>query len=244
MRIGIISDIHSNLESFERALFYFEKNKIDKLIICGDVIGYGPDPERCINLAENFAEVILRGNHEEGIINKEFIRFKEYARISLEWTIKEINEKIEKIKGWKEIEKMEDIIFVHASLTDIFYKYILKLKDAEEEFEKLEGKICFVGHTHIPGGFIKKIENGKIEKIISDFSGKMEIEIKEDFKYIINVGSVGFPRDGFPFVCVSIYDTDRRFFKLDRIEYDYKKTIQKIIEKGLPSKIGSLLKGF
>jgi predicted phosphodiesterase len=244
MKFGIISDIHSNLESFEAVLEYFEKNSVDKIVITGDIIGYGPDPVECINIANKNGEIILKGNHEEGILKNDFSRFKKYARISLEWTIKEIGEKIEEIRNWKEKEEYMDIVFFHASCSDIFYKYILKLSDAEEEFKLLEKKICFIGHTHIPGGFKKDIKTGKIEKILTDFSGKINIKIEEGFKYIINLGSVGFPRDGFPFPCVSIYDTEKKEFKLDRIEYNYELTIKKIIEKNLPSKICSFLKGF
>jgi len=244
MKIGIISDIHSNLEAFKSSINFYEKNKVDKLIICGDIIGYGPDPYECINLAEENADIILKGNHEEGIIKNDFSRFKKYARISLEWTINEINEKIENIKRWGEKKEIYDLFFVHASITDPYYKYLFKTVDTEEEFEKLEKKICFIGHTHIPVIFKKDIETGKIEKVLPDFSGKIELDIEENFKYIINLGSTGFPRDGFPFPCISIYDTERKNFKLYRIEYNIETTLKKVIEKGLPSKICNLLKGF
>ncbi|MGC8976113.1 MAG: metallophosphoesterase family protein [Candidatus Ratteibacteria bacterium] len=244
MKIGIISDIHSNFESFKAVLKYFEKTKVDKLAIVGDVIGYGPEPEECIDFANSLTDMVIKGNHEEGILKNDFSRFKEFARISLEWTIKEIGEKVEKIKKWEDKLEIDDIIFVHASLSDYFYKYILKVEDAKEEFERVEKKICFIGHTHIPGGFKKNLLNGKIEKIMTDFSGKMNFKIEDNFVYIINVGSVGFPRDGFPFSCVSVYDTDEKNFKLERIEYDIEKTLKKIIEKGLPSKICGFLKGF
>ncbi|HOK56798.1 MAG TPA: metallophosphoesterase family protein [bacterium] len=244
MKIGIISDIHSNLEAFQSTINFYEKNKVDKIIICGDIIGYGPDPNECIDLAEKNAEVILKGNHEEGIIKNDFSKFKKFAKITLEWTIKEIKEKIEKILKWKEKEEFGDLLFFHASITDNYYKYLFKITDTEEEFEKLNRKICFIGHTHIPVVFRKDMNTGKIEKILTDFSGRIELDIEENFKYIINTGSVGFPRDGFPFACVSVYDTDRKNFKLYRIEYEIEKTIKKILEKGLPSKICNYLKGF
>ncbi len=244
MKIGIISDIHSNLEAFESVIAFFEKNKIDKLVICGDVIGYGPDPKKCVDMANEHSDIILKGNHEEGIIKNDFSRFKQYAQITLLWTVKEIGEMVEEIKIWGERKQIENLLFVHASITDPFYRYILKFKDAEEEFEKFKNEICFIGHTHIPGGFKKNVENGKIEKIFPDFNGKIYFRIEEGFKYIINVGSVGFPRDGFPFACVGIYDTSEKYFKLDRIQYNIEKTFKKIIDKGLPSKIGNLLKGF
>lgn len=243
MKIGIISDIHSNLEAFEFSLNYFENHKIDKLLILGDVIGYGPDPEECIKLARK-ADIVLRGNHEEGIIKNDFSRFKKFARISLEWTFEKIKEEIEGIKEWKEKEEIEDIIFVHASISDTFYKYILKIEDAKEEFDIMEKNICFVGHTHIPGGFKKDLKTGKIKRIYPDINGKMRIKIEENSKYIINVGSTGFPRDGFPFACISIYDTEIKEFQLDRISYPIEITWKKIIEKNLPSKIAdNLLRG-
>ena len=244
MKFGIISDIHANLEGFIAAVKYFEKNKIDRIIIIGDIIGYGPEPVECINLANEIGQIILKGNHEEGVLKNDFLKFKKYAKISLEWTIKEIGEKIKEIKNWKEKEEYNDIVFFHASISDFFYKYILKINDAEEEFKLLNKKICFIGHTHIPGGFKKNIKTEKTEIILTDFSGRVNLKIEEDFKYIINVGSVGFPRDGLPFSCVSIYDIDKEEFKLERIEYNYEATIKKIIEKNLPSKICSFLKGF
>ncbi|MCX7916663.1 MAG: metallophosphatase family protein [bacterium] len=244
MVLGMISDIHSNLEGLQSAINFYEKNKIDKLIICGDIIGYGPNPNECIDLVEKNADFILKGNHEEGVIRNDFSRFKKYAKISLEWTIKEIEEKIEVIERWEEKKEFEELFFVHASISDPFYKYIFKINDTEEEFEKLEKRICFIGHTHIPMVFKKDIITGKIEKVLPDFSGKIELNIEENFKYIINLGSVGFPRDGFPFVCVSLYDTDKKIFKLNRIEYEIEKTLKKIREKGLPSKICNILRGF
>ncbi|MCM8818998.1 MAG: metallophosphatase family protein [Candidatus Omnitrophica bacterium] len=244
MKIGIISDIHSNLEAFEVSLSYLEKNKVDKILICGDIIGYGPNPKECINLSNKIGASILRGNHEQGIIENDFSRFKQYAKITIEWTVKEIGQQVEEIKKWKDKEVFGDFWVVHASISDLFYKYIIKIEDTKEEFEKLENKICFIGHTHIPCVFKKNIETGETEKILADFSGKIDLKLEDKFKYIINVGSVGFPRDGLPFPCIGIYYYDEKFFKLDRLEYNFEKTLKKVIEKGLPSKIGSFLKGF
>lgn len=244
MRIGIISDIHGNLEALLKVINYFEKEKLDKIIICGDVIGYGPDPDRCIDLVGEISEVILKGNHEEGIINNDLSRFKQYAKLSLEITKKEIEEKINILKNWRDFFSLENVFFVHASLTDKFYKYILSEKDVKSEFEIFEKEICFLGHTHIPCIFKKELEKDKIEKLLPDFSGKYDIVFENNCKYIVNVGSVGFPRDGFPFACVGIYDFNEKRFKLERIEYPVEKTLQKINKKGLPSKIGYYLRGF
>jgi len=109
------------------------------------------------------------------------------------------------------------------------------MEDAEEEFSLLVQKICFFGHTHLPGGFQKDININHTDVVYADFSGKISIEIEDNFKYLINVGSVGQPRDGFPFACAGIYDTEKSIFNLYRIEYSVEETRKKIIDRGLPS---------
>jgi predicted phosphodiesterase len=235
MRIGIISDIHGNIEAIE-AVIVFLDDKIDFLVSLGDVVGYGPDPEECVNLILKEADVVLKGNHEEGIVTEDLSRFKNTARVSLEWTKNRLSsEIIEKLKNLSEKEVKDDTCFVHASISSPLFKYILCKEDTEEEFSLLTQRICFFGHTHIPGGFRRNVEDGSTEVIYTDFSGKMALKIDDGFVYLINVGSVGQPRDGLPFACVGIYNTDKRTFTLHRLEYPVEKTRKKIIERGLPS---------
>lgn len=235
MRIGIISDVHGNLESLNASLLFL-KDKIDSYVVLGDTVGYGPDPEECIEIVKEKAGIVLKGNHEEGIITGDLTAFNDNARVSLEWTKKRLSEgSLTFIKNLKEKEEMDNILLVHASISQPLFKYILGEKDVKEEFPLLDKQVCFIGHTHIPAGYKQKREGDRIEIIPPDFSGKMEIEIMPDYRYIINVGSTGQPRDGFPFACVSIYDTEKGAFTLYRIEYPVEETRKKIIEKGLPS---------
>ncbi|MDD3726517.1 MAG: metallophosphoesterase family protein [Candidatus Ratteibacteria bacterium] len=234
MRIGIISDVHGNLEALISSLLFL-KDRTDFLVVLGDVVGYGPDPEECIGIIKTKANLILKGNHEEGIITGNYTAFKDVARISLLWTEKTLSsDSLATIKKFKETEEMENILFVHASISKPLFKYILSEKDAEEEFGLLNKKVCFIGHTHLPATYIKH-EEDRTEIVPPDFSGRMAIEIKEECRYIINVGSTGQPRDGLPFACVSVYDTEKDIFTLYRIEYPAEITRKKIIEKGLPS---------
>jgi len=235
MRIGIISDVHGNLEALN-STFLFLKNNIDFCIVLGDTVGYGPDPEECIEIVKEKAEIIIKGNHEEGIITGDLTAFNDAARVSLEWTKTSLSaDSLTFIKNLKEKEEMDNTLFVHASISRPLFKYILGKREAKEEFPLLDKHICFIGHTHIPAGYKKEQDGDRIEVIPPDFSGKMEIEIMPDYRYIINVGSTGQPRDGFPFACASIYDTGKGVFSLYRIEYPVEETRKKIIEKGLPS---------
>ncbi|MCD6407861.1 metallophosphoesterase family protein [bacterium] len=235
MKLGIIGDIHANLESLKECL-RFLKGKVEKIVVLGDVIGYGPDPSECIEIVEKEAEIVLKGNHEKGIVENDYSRFKKIGEISLRWTKEQLNsEQLKKIETWPEKAEMDDMIFVHGSLSSPLFKYIFKKEDCIEEFALLYKKVCFIAHTHIPGGFRKKEGEEKIEQLYCDFSGKMELTLEDDYFYIINVGSVGQPRDGLPFSCVSIYDTQTKKFNLYRVEYPAEITARKIIGKKLPS---------
>ena len=235
MKIGIISDIHGNLESAKAALLFLDE-RVDFLVVTGDVVGYGPDPEECIELIGEKADVVLKGNHEEGILTGNLSNFKDNARLSLEWTQARLSPACKKkIDGFAERETREEILFVHASITDPLFKYVMGREDADEEFSIMDKKICFFGHTHMPGGFRKNIGGGQTEIIYTDFSGRLDIKTEEGYRYLINVGSTGQPRDGFPFACVSVYDTETNVLNLHRIEYPLEITRKKIIERGLPS---------
>lgn len=235
MKIGIISDIHGNLEAADPAITFL-KDRTDFLVCLGDTVGYGPDPEECVRRVSEESILVLKGNHEEGIITGDLVKFKEIARVSLEWTKTRLSaDMLAKIGSLPEKEVKEDIVFVHASVSSPLFKYVMRKEDAGEELRLMAQGICFSGHTHIPGGFRMDMNLGKVDVICPDFSGKMSMEIKDGFRYFINVGSVGQPRDGFPFACVSVYDTAKKNFALDRIEYPVEVTRKKIIERGLPS---------
>jgi diadenosine tetraphosphatase ApaH/serine/threonine PP2A family protein phosphatase len=142
---------------------------------------------------------------------------------------------MEKLNGWPVKAEKEGATFVHASLSKPLHRYLTRNKEAEEEFPLLEGELCFIGHTHMPGGFMQDVSTGKIETIFPDFGGGMKLAMDDGHRYIVNVGSVGQPRDGFPFACAAIYDKDKKLVTIHRLEYPLEKTRCKIIEKGLPS---------
>jgi diadenosine tetraphosphatase ApaH/serine/threonine PP2A family protein phosphatase len=235
MKIGVLSDVHGNLEALT-AVLNFIGDRADYLVSLGDVVGYGPDPAQCIDILSGRKFSTLRGNHEESLLKDDFSRLKDTARLSLEWTKEKLpTTYIKQFEEWPLTEEREGVFFVHASISNPLYKYILRTKDTEEEFPLLKDKICFIGHTHAPGGFRQEISGGKTEVIFPDFSGGMQIKTEENYRYIINVGSVGQPRDGFPFACIALYDTQEKGLALSRVAYDLETTRRKIIEAGLPS---------
>jgi predicted phosphodiesterase len=222
MRYAIISDIHSNLESLTVALSEIRKIGYDQLICLGDIIGYGPDPEPCIELVFKNADHIILGNHEEALINLSQIKnFTRYAKEAINWTFDRV--RASHIKMFKELKityKKEDLLFVHSTPdSPELWEYINSYRTARSYLQRLSESICFIGHSHVAGIYTK--DNDKI--------------ISRNSSAIINVGSVGQPRDRNPMLSFGIFDSEKWEYNNYRFPYDFSKTQQKIISNGLPS---------
>ena len=245
MIYGIIADIHANLEALE-IVFKFLEEKVSTIFVLGDMIGYGPNPNECLEIVNNKNNCFfIRGNHEEAILKKDFSGFTKEATISLMWTEKILDQSwLEKIETWQEKVDKEGVFFVHGSPSNPLFGYIVSSKHAESEFSKMINPVFFHAHTHFPYCFRKKKGPEKVEILPPDFSGGMEIRIEENYLYLINVGSVGQPRDGLPSACAGFFDSEKKLFKLIRLTYPAEITKDKIFKAGLPSYLGArLLRG-
>ncbi|MCM8822542.1 MAG: metallophosphatase family protein [Candidatus Omnitrophica bacterium] len=240
MLYGVISDIHGNLEAAIAVNDFLHKNRIEKLLVLGDVVGYGVNPEECIELFESFQTVFIKGNHEEAVITGNYDMFTTDARISIEWTEGHLSRFArETISGWKTTVELEDFVICHGGLVAPLYFYTNSRSKAKRIFDEFEFKICFIGHTHFPMAF--SISDGqKLPAIIAQRpDGRMRIFLEGDKRYIINTGSVGQPRDGNPNACCAIFDTESRIFELHRISYPVEITAKKILDAGLPSSLAA-----
>lgn len=231
MKYGIISDIHGNLDALEVALRVLEKNKIDKLVCLGDIVGYGPEPNECIRLVCQHADMILAGNHDYAALGKSpDIYFNHYAKTALTWTREVLTDdsiqRLEKI-GLKQREN--DLLFVHATPDKPEqWNYIPSLIEAYSAFSNFDEQICFIGHSHIPIVFCLD----SIRKI--DIIFKTKFQTVPEKRYIINVGSVGQPRDSDARSAFGIYDTESRKYRLLRKPYKLAETQSKMRQAGLP----------
>lgn len=242
MKLGILSDIHANLEALE-AVLSFLKEKVEKLIVVGDVLGYGPDPNECLKILTRQKATFVKGNHEAGLLSGDLSKFHKSAALSLKWT----REKIEadwlgEIKAWSEELIKNNTCFVHGSPDNKLFGYINTSKQAEKSLSLLNSPVCFHGHTHFPVAFRKQISSPRIEKLPADFGGRLTIQIEQDYLYLIDIGSVGQPRDGLPDACASIYDSEKKIFQLTRIPYPVEITGNKIVKSGLPSNLADRLR--
>lgn len=236
-RIGIVSDIHGNLEAFNKALEYFRENQIDKIFCLGDIVGYGPNPEECVNLVRDHCNFALMGNHDYaaiGLANIDF--FNEYAKLATYWTQEKLSDKNkEYLKTLPFTHEENQLMFVHASpKSPSSWDYVLSVDDANRQFNHFDSKICFIGHSHVPIIFSE-----------SNYFRKKEFLFSNNEKYIVNIGSLGQPRDGDPRSCFVVYDEDENKIEYIRLDYDIQKTYNKITNAGLPLFLAErLLKGY
>lgn len=231
MRIGIIADVHANLEALEACLADIKKEKLKKLFFLGDAVGYGPDPNKCVELIDKKTDVKLLGNHDAaavGLLSTAY--FNQYAQVSMGFTCEVLTERnLNRLKRFVMEATFEDMKMVHACPKEPSgWGYILDIEDAEDNFKYFEQQICLIAHSHRPV-IIKKFKANRCEAVIHDF-----VKIDPDYRYIINVGSVGQPRDGDPRASYMIYDTDSRMMSIKRVEYDWQKTQEKMLKANLP----------
>lgn len=234
MKYAIISDIHSNIEALQAVLKAIEQEEVDKILCLGDIVGYGPNPNECIDLVQQHCEIILTGNHDFACIeNSELFYFNKYAKQAVEWTLTVLKkENLEYLAKLPLQEKIENYCLVHANAYDPrSWDYVLSLDEAEYNFSKFSEKICFIGHSHHPIIYMEYTENDTLKYYPK---AESKIQIEENNRYIINVGSVGQPRDGNPNSAFGIIDTTSQIYELKRVAYDIDKTFQKMVEAGLP----------
>lgn len=231
MRIAVLSDIHGNTEALVTVLRALEKERIDRVVCLGDLVGYGPEPEACIDRMLDTTDRIVAGNHDWAAAGRTSTEnFNVEAKQAVRWTEKTLSE-----ESSKKLRKLpltaleEDVLLVHATPdTPDRWRYLHGAEDARSSFEAMHHEFCFSGHSHRPGAFVKR-PGGNIEVLpASDFT------LDPGSAWIVNPGSVGQPRDGDPRASFGIFDTESRRFQLRRLSYPIPEVQGKMEKQGLP----------
>ena len=229
MRIAIIADIHANLEALEKVFDILGTKPIDQVVCLGDVVGYGADPNECLSRVQEAVPHILLGNHDQAAIDLTGVAsFNPYALASARWTNQQLTEENKQVlRTFPYTLQLEGLLFVHSSpYQPEEWHYIITPEDARDNFDHFQQPICFIGHSHVAGIFM------------SDHSGRVATkrgwDIRRGEKYIINVGSVGQPRDGDWRLSFGILDTEQWTYEHVRSEYDVQTASRKILQAGLP----------
>lgn len=232
MRYAIISDIHGNAEALSAVLNDISDRKVDTIICLGDVVGYYPDPEKCIELVKENADFCVAGNHDYAAIGRiDTQNFTYYAFAAMEWTKQNLSQKSKNfLKSLPLTIEKDDMFFTHSSPSNP-QDWVYVFPDSEEAifeaFNSLIYRLNFIGHTHWPSIMIQ--QNDRIV-LHSDHL----IKIDKECNYLINVGSVGQPRDFDSRSCYVIYDSGTMEITINRVAYDFKVTQDKIRKNQLP----------
>lgn len=232
-RYAIISDLHSNTEALTNVLEDIRSQDVDDIICLGDIVGYGPEPRPVLEMTMKTVRVSLMGNHDEAVL-KGAQNFNAWAREAIDWTREEIQ-----IKDGKETERWEylkrmplrfqtnGLYFVHGSPRQPTIEYILRediYNGAYDKFDEIFAsfeKVLFVGHSHTPCIINEDLEYVTPSEIEHNFT-----YTRDKRKVIVNVGSVGQPRDNDPRSCYVIIDNNTIRFR--RVEYDVDAVVAKI----------------
>jgi len=231
MRQAIISDVHANLAALEQVLRCVEREHCDQIICLGDNVGYGPYPNECVDKVHAAAAVTLAGNHDHAILGYTSMEdFNEYAGEALAWSLPQMQAATLGLMKNDPLQwRHPNLLYVHATpFESEQWHYVTNITDAALNFGAFSEQVCFVGHSHHPVIF----SESKDHQV--RFRVTREAQLEPDQRYIINVGSVGQPRDGNPDAAFVIFDTEQHHVRWIRVEYDVAATQQAMRQFGLP----------
>ncbi|GAC1614136.1 MAG: metallophosphoesterase family protein [Candidatus Dormibacteraceae bacterium] len=234
MKIAVVSDIHSNWSALEAVLA--DMPAVSEVICLGDVVGYGADPIRCVDLVREKRWPTLVGNHDRACTDVDILEwFNEDAARAIEWTVARVGQdRLSWLAALPDTDQIGDeILLVHGSPRDHIYEYILDAPTAEANLALINGQTCFHGHTHVPGIFRKEDSRLVHEYRIGTFRlGGSEL---------VNPGSVGQPRDGNPDASYAIWDRQEGTVEFRRCAYDREAAKAAIREARLPERFAERL---
>ena len=229
MRFAIFSDLHANLEATQAILADAQEADCTHYVCLGDLVGYNANPHECLDLVRRMDCPVVKGNHDEQACLTESSRdFNELAEQAINWTRAHLTEDDKQwLADLRMTRQVRDFTIVHATLdTPEECGYVFNNLDALASFTYQHTTVCFFGHTHVAGAFVRDggVKRVKIERLT----------IEPGKKYFINTGSVGQPRDGDPRAAYCIYDIEREMVEQRRVKYDLHTAQKKIIQAGLP----------
>ncbi len=250
MRYGIISDIHSNLEGLTAVLESLEEARVDSILCCGDIVGYGAEPVACLEMLLSRDVVCIKGNHERGLVDLAEDRepaMNELALAAIEYSEQQLEPENKMILlGFPDLKEINSEFYIfHGSPTHPD-DYIFDPFDAQYAFKSLRthyhepaNHLGFVGHTHVCAIYLLEREAQKL--VHGEVSKPGRIGLPENHDVIINVGSCGQYRGGMVVASFCVYNSEERAVEFHFVEYDVGSAMKKIHEAGLPTELADRL---
>lgn len=248
-RYAVISDIHSNRHALEAVLARIEDFGVDQVICLGDIVGYGPDPEVCVELVSRNCSVVIQGNHDLAVMDPRYTaQFNATARKTLDWTRNVLETvHLDALCRIRSLEYLGDLVTcVHDNPMPGPMTYVYDQQVASNAFRAVDTPICLVGHTHIPMVFttrVSLVEDDMDVRKVTAYLPRDGVDIQLDAasRSICNPGSVGQPRDGDPRASFAVLDLDRWTFTVHRERYDVVGAQLALNRRGLPDVLAERL---
>ncbi|MDQ1848010.1 metallophosphoesterase family protein [Gemmobacter fulvus] len=242
MRIAILTDIHANREAFAAVLADVENRKVDQIVLLGDIVGYGPDPEWCCTRAMALVQagaLAVQGNHDAAVLKPD-TAMNITARRAMDWTRPRLSpEQAGFLAGLPLRQRHEDLLFVHASAHDPQdWIYVSSAQRAMPSFRVCPERVIFCGHVHVPA-LISCDMGGGVQA--QRFPFAMPVPLIRSRRWLAVVGAVGQPRDGRPLAAYALMDTTSNELTFFRIPYDTAATVAKLRAEGLPESLAMRL---
>jgi len=246
MRLAIVSDIHGNLEALDAVLADLDRQTVDRTYCLGDFVGYGASPNECIERLRPRIAGAVAGNHDHAAIGRlELGDFNHSAAVAANWTRDALTpEHHAYLAGLPYEILLPDVRLVHASPAEpARWHYVLSPADAGYEMATYPERVCLIGHSHYPGAFEatgasrpKSPAPGMRAPAPAGvrYTREAELRFPPGARYLINVGSVGQPRDGDPRAAYLLLDDSEGWARHVRIPYDVESAARRILDAGLP----------
>ncbi|MFO1011302.1 MAG: metallophosphoesterase family protein [Planctomycetota bacterium] len=240
MKYGILGDIHANLSALRAVLACFEREGVQQVLSVGDIVGYGAAPGECIELVRSVGAIVVKGNHDAACVGELDLRyFNNYAREAMRWTQSVVTEaQCEWLASLPLTVDLEHCSVGHGTYRrPELFDYVQSTTDADPSLDVLPTPVCFVGHTHVPVTCLRLRE----DPLRTAYTTDTELDLTECSKALVNVGSVGQPRDEDSRAAYAVFDSSSERVWIRRVEYDIEREAQRIRAAGLPSVLADRL---
>jgi len=239
VRVAVVSDIHGNRQAFEAVLDAIDASECAEMWCLGDLVGYGADPDACVELARRHAAICLAGNHDLGVRGDlPLSEFSRGAELAAKWTQQEITaETRDYLSSLVPVNLDEEVGLFHASPRDPVWEYVLSPLQAELCLDVQEHRVCLIGHSHVALSFMRP-EGAPASGETRGDGEELDVSSGE---WLVNPGSVGQPRDGDPRAAWIELDTENWTVGYRRTEYDVLAAASAIRAARLPDSLAERL---
>ncbi len=233
MKYGVLGDIHGNLTALRAVLDRCRAHRVDRLLSVGDVVGYGAAPSECIELLREAQVRVVKGNHDAAAVHEmDLGYFNNYARLAVLWTRSQLSrDETAWLARLPLTLDLEDCSVAHGTYhRPERFDYVQGESDADASLDRMPTPVCFVGHSHVPIALVR-LEDDPLRTARAEGS---EFDLSDVRRALINVGSVGQPRDDDPRAAYAIFDVEEQRVVIERVRYDIEIEARRIRAAGLP----------